>query len=231
MNKLYGYIHTYEEAMLIVHAVRLKYLTPISERLTLEERESIKSGDIYCFIETDKGIKRWTDGKVWSPSKINGQFLLYMEVPKHMNKSAIEKRNQQRYMLGITAKSPRKDRSGDLEEKLNFHKKTVSIIYSGKTYHVIAYFRPMFANESIMNIPFFHDLHRALLNYPELLDDSIIKNIVNDNEARRSYELPQNTNESILPAVKRKGLEEIAGYVLTEWKQAKYRMKGYVEKK
>ncbi|KAK5109530.1 hypothetical protein LTR62_006982 [Meristemomyces frigidus] len=47
------------------------------ERSTL-----IKSGSIFIYEENASGIKRWTDGVAWSPSRILGNFLIYRELEK-----------------------------------------------------------------------------------------------------------------------------------------------------
>ncbi|KRH92085.1 Gluconate transport-inducing protein, partial [Pseudoloma neurophilia] len=93
-NVIKGYLHSYSEASLIMHAVRLGLIQPIKERLSGIDRERITTGNIFVFIESE-GIKRWTDGKIWSPSKILGHFLLYKEVPKYLSKSSIKKRNRE----------------------------------------------------------------------------------------------------------------------------------------
>jgi Gti1/Pac2 family transcription factor len=221
MKKLFGYIHSYEEALLVVHAVRLGYLEAIEERLTKEERKNIKSGDIFCFIESEKGMKRWTDGKIWSPSKIHGQFLLYKEVPKHMNKSSIEKRNQQKYLMGISGRAARREKTWDWEDKLSFHKKTISINYQSLTYHVIAYFRPMFSGEPLINIPFFNQLDKVLRSKTELFEDKFMERYPNKRDLYEEFDLPSAPNEALFPTVKRSGLEKLASSVLCELKMSK----------
>lgn len=42
----------------------------------------ITSGSVFVFDEDESGIKRWTDGYFWSPSRILGNFLLYRETDK-----------------------------------------------------------------------------------------------------------------------------------------------------
>lgn len=43
----------------------------------------ITSGSVFVFDEEESGIKRWTDGFFWSPSRILGNFLLYRETDKN----------------------------------------------------------------------------------------------------------------------------------------------------
>ncbi|EJW01884.1 hypothetical protein EDEG_03638 [Edhazardia aedis USNM 41457] len=85
------YINTQEEAILIAHAFRLNLFHLSTERLDQKNREKIRNGDVFCFIENEQ-LRRWTDGKIWSPSKIVGYFLQYKEVPRHLSKNAIKKK-------------------------------------------------------------------------------------------------------------------------------------------
>lgn len=224
MNKLFGYIKTYEEACLIVHSVRLGYLNAIQGRLTAEERENIRSGDIFCFVESPSGIRRWTDGKTWSPSKIHGQFLLYQEVPKHMNKSAIGKRNRQKSLLGLNERGRSREKIINWDDKLSLNKKTISILLQNKTYHVIAYFRPMFFRVSLIKIPLFNQMDLALKRYPELLSDEFLATMIAKKDFYSQFSLLLPSNKTIFPEVKRHSLEEIASNVLAEWMRQK--MKG-----
>lgn len=34
------------------------------------------SGAVFVFGEEESGMKRWTDGRLWSPSRISGNFLV-----------------------------------------------------------------------------------------------------------------------------------------------------------
>ncbi|KAG0251661.1 hypothetical protein DFQ27_008602 [Actinomortierella ambigua] len=40
----------------------------------------IDHGAVFVFREDESGINRWTDGRVWSPSRISGNFLVYKEL-------------------------------------------------------------------------------------------------------------------------------------------------------
>jgi hypothetical protein len=37
-------------------------------------------GNVFIYEENASGIKRWTDGVTWSPSRIMGNFLVYREL-------------------------------------------------------------------------------------------------------------------------------------------------------
>ena len=72
-----GYINTLEEAVMLAQACDLYIVPCVKNRLTERERRQITCGSIFVFCEEESGIKRWTDGKAWSPSRIFGNFLIY----------------------------------------------------------------------------------------------------------------------------------------------------------
>lgn len=56
----------------------------VTRRLIERERAMVQSGAVFVFDEHESGIKRWTDGLVWSPSRILGNFLVrFPFVPVH----------------------------------------------------------------------------------------------------------------------------------------------------
>ncbi|BFZ62381.1 Global transcription regulator sge1 [Saitoella coloradoensis] len=79
----FGHVHTTQDALLIFEACRRDIVKPITRRPHDREREqAIRSGCIFVFNEIQTGIKRWTDGVAWSPSRIMGNFLLYRELER-----------------------------------------------------------------------------------------------------------------------------------------------------
>lgn len=74
--------------MLIFEAVRRGLMPKITRRLRDDERKMITSGTIFVFDEVESSIKRWTDGMIWSPSRILNNFLVYREVEKKDPKPA-----------------------------------------------------------------------------------------------------------------------------------------------
>lgn len=84
-----GYIATSKDALIIFQAVLSGYLIPVHRRPSESERaELIKSGNVFVFIEETSGIKRWTDGTSWSPSRILGRFLIYRELSKNTSSAS-----------------------------------------------------------------------------------------------------------------------------------------------
>ena len=77
-----GWIETTGDALLILEAARRGLIPRVTRRLIDSERKMITSGSVFVFDEDESGIKRWTDGYFWSPSRILGNFLLYRETDK-----------------------------------------------------------------------------------------------------------------------------------------------------
>lgn len=76
-----GYVETTVNALRLIHAARQGVIPRITRRLNDSERRTmIKSGAVFVFCVQESQIKRWTDGLLWSPSRIVGNFLVYREI-------------------------------------------------------------------------------------------------------------------------------------------------------
>ncbi|KAF8813495.1 hypothetical protein BYT27DRAFT_7131611 [Phlegmacium glaucopus] len=76
-----GYVETTVNALRLIHAARQGVIPRITRRLNDSERRTmIKSGAVFIFCVQESQIKRWTDGLLWSPSRIVGNFLVYREI-------------------------------------------------------------------------------------------------------------------------------------------------------
>ncbi|RXK37296.1 hypothetical protein M231_05438 [Tremella mesenterica] len=80
-----GYIETTFDALLVFEAARRGMIPRVTRRLIERERGMVQSGAVFVFDEHESGIKRWTDGLIWSPSRILGNFLVYRETDKRAN--------------------------------------------------------------------------------------------------------------------------------------------------
>lgn len=208
MKCIRGYLHSYSEASLIMHAVRLGIVEPIKERLSGIEREKITSGCIFVFIESDSGIKRWTDGKIWSPSKILGHFLLYKEVPKYLSKSSIKKRNaSDKFQEKITA-----IKMDPPTDEFCLFKKTISIKHEDKSYHIISYFQPIFDKRGIIECPFFRSLNTILIENADLMFDEFIHRelLMRNINLHKKYGILEFKDRNIIPEYDRRPLEKSA---------------------
>lgn len=72
----HGFIATTYDALLVFEAARRGMIPRVTRRLNDSERNLVKSGSVFVYDEQESGIKRWTDGHSWSPSRILANFLV-----------------------------------------------------------------------------------------------------------------------------------------------------------
>ncbi|EEH50164.1 uncharacterized protein PADG_06243 [Paracoccidioides brasiliensis Pb18] len=78
-----GYVATTQDALILFEACLTGILHHVPRRPHDRERSQlVKSGSVFIYEENASGIKRWTDGVTWSPSRILGNFLVYRELDK-----------------------------------------------------------------------------------------------------------------------------------------------------
>ncbi|KAL9542184.1 hypothetical protein MBANPS3_008735 [Mucor bainieri] len=156
----YGYIETTRDSLLLFEACKRGLLPRITRRLQDKERILIRSGTIFCFDEHESGIKRWTDGFVWSPSRIMGNFLIYRELEDKKsiratdavfsnNKQTTTARNNNTtgYVMApdLLRRQQEKALVGSLKTSFKFKrngliKKSMSLIVDGVQQHIISYY-------------------------------------------------------------------------------------------
>ena len=80
METYNGMVRTPADAIILFEACRLGLLPRVQRRLSEKERQSIRSGSVFVWDEREAGMRRWTDGKSWSASRVSGSFLTYREM-------------------------------------------------------------------------------------------------------------------------------------------------------
>ncbi|KAM0346355.1 hypothetical protein ACHAP4_011726, partial [Fusarium culmorum] len=80
METYYGYVKTSRDAFILLEACRLGILSRVQRRLLEEEKQAIRSGSVFVWDEGEADIRRWTDGKIWSSSRVSGSLLKYREM-------------------------------------------------------------------------------------------------------------------------------------------------------
>lgn len=104
-----GCIHTELDIIMLIDLCQQDILARVTRRLTDPERKLIKNGSVFVYEEVESKIKRWTDGRIWSPSRCSGIFLTYTEyMPRVVN-------------------------------RMLFMKKTLTAKLRSKVYHIVAY--------------------------------------------------------------------------------------------
>ncbi|ONH65504.1 cAMP-independent regulatory protein pac2 [Cyberlindnera fabianii] len=80
MESYTGAVQTPKDAIILLEASRIGLIPRIKRRLKDTERASIKAGDVFIWNEKEAKMRRWTDGRSWSASRVTGAFLTYREM-------------------------------------------------------------------------------------------------------------------------------------------------------
>lgn len=75
-----GLVRTPLDAIYLFEACRQGLLPRVQRRLSEKERQAITVGSVFVWDEREAGMRRWTDGKSWSASRVSGSFLTYREM-------------------------------------------------------------------------------------------------------------------------------------------------------
>lgn len=114
----HGFVHNSMDGLVLFEACLSGKLHHVPRRPHDRERSSlIKSGSIFIYEENASGIKRWTDGVAWSPSRILGNFLIYRELEKPFPPGE-KKRAMKRKRTSMPGEPyPRRDSDGTEEQQ------------------------------------------------------------------------------------------------------------------
>ncbi|KAJ3166415.1 hypothetical protein HDU88_003283 [Geranomyces variabilis] len=82
MHTFTGAVETLQDAIFLFEACRHGYLKRVQRRLNeAEKRAFIQTGRVFIWDEEEAQIRRWTDSRVWSPSRrFLERFLTYFEI-------------------------------------------------------------------------------------------------------------------------------------------------------
>lgn len=99
-----GHVATTYDALILFEACLSGNLNRVLRRPNYQERNSsIGSGSVFIYVEKESGIKRWTDGVRWSPSRNLNDFLVYRELAQPFpsgKRKVIEKQKRRAARLG-----------------------------------------------------------------------------------------------------------------------------------
>ncbi|KAM6499499.1 Gti1/Pac2 family domain containing protein [Amanita muscaria] len=192
-----GWIETTGDALLILEAARRGLIPRVTRRLVDAERKMITSGSVFVFDEDESGIKRWTDGFFWSPSRILGNFLLYRETDKRgstgRGKGAESPNEGDSSKDSHTLSRPKADTApimdkarersllGSLTNSYKFKpdglmKKTFSLTIGGVAQHLISYYKVEDVASGRLRSPSSLPELAALDISPEYLDKTHFRN-------------------------------------------------------
>ena len=115
--------------LLLAHDHALPPPRRVTRRLLDAERaDLVASGSVFVWDEKEAGMKRWTDGRVWSASRVSGCFLTYREL-------------EARKKMSTAASSMGDGPTSNQYKPDGLIKQSFSITTtSGRKMHVISYF-------------------------------------------------------------------------------------------
>ncbi|GBC10111.1 hypothetical protein RclHR1_09340010 [Rhizophagus clarus] len=196
METYRGRVETLNDALIIFEACRQGILHKTTRRLLEKEKEELRGGKVYVFDETESGIKRWTDGRLWSPSRIIKDFLVYREL-------ATRDRNIKRHeplddllQKRITTEGLKVHQCSKgtfLLRKDGLLKKTLSIKFNETYQHMIIYEDVVISPESSLPPRAFEEL-RYLQPGDDILNSEkmpkINRNCAKKNQKKRNEQQP-----------------------------------------
>lgn len=169
MESYHGLIVTARDALILLEASELELIPVSTRRLTdFERARLVKNGAVFVWNENDSKMKRWTDGRTWSASRVNGAFLTYREMDSSAKKT-------------LTIKG-----SGLIKQSFSVINKF------GDKYHVISYVDSEFSiNENLARPsmdPRFANVVINRDNYPAQLFDNSENRFVECTHKRKAVE-------------------------------------------
>ncbi|KAH7140559.1 camp-independent regulatory protein pac2 [Dactylonectria macrodidyma] len=191
-----GHIASTIDALILFEACLSGQLNHVPRRPHDRERQDlIKSGNVFIYEEHASGIKRWTDGVSWSPSRILGNFLIYRELEKPFppgeKKRALKKNKKPQQGVTKNENAPRmgfpsamdpnaggKDSEraliGSLIDSYPFKndglvKKTISVSYQGVPHHLVSYYNVNDVMSGRLTTPTKHHNLRNVIPRSELI--------------------------------------------------------------
>ncbi|KAI9454738.1 Gti1/Pac2 family-domain-containing protein [Lactarius psammicola] len=136
-----GYVETTTDALRLIMAARQGIIPRITRRLNDSERRSmIRSGAVFVFCVEESGIRRWTEGLSWSPSRIVGNFLVWGPTLRCFPL-------EHRHFVSLHRALPptrtiMEDRILVVLETLAGHcGRTITVKVSGTDHHLVSYYR------------------------------------------------------------------------------------------
>ncbi|KAJ7172202.1 Gti1/Pac2 family-domain-containing protein [Mycena filopes] len=142
------------DAHVVFEATRQGFLRPITRRLDEHERSTlIQSGAVFVWEESDHapGLKRWTDGRVWSQSRMREPYLFYDERLGDGSESPDLNFQTYRFVDGVSSRASSSSAVSHQERSTTIHHGLVKQAYSAwiavhpnsipRKWHITAYFR------------------------------------------------------------------------------------------
>ncbi|THU79531.1 hypothetical protein K435DRAFT_631988, partial [Dendrothele bispora CBS 962.96] len=146
----HGYVETTVQALRLIYAAHQSLIPRTTRRLNdLERRSLIKSGAVFIYGVEESGIKRWTDGLLWSASRKAGNFLVYEEMNERGRRPGDNRTHKgdssgsvslvnSCALLSPSLSSYRDDQTTFKRNALI--KKTITVTLNGSELHLVSYY-------------------------------------------------------------------------------------------
>ncbi|KAJ9607043.1 Global transcription regulator sge1 [Cladophialophora chaetospira] len=154
-----GFVEKSDEARKLIQACIQGTLRVVHRRPTSSEKASLaQSGHIFIYDEKASGIRRWTDGRQWSPSRVLGDFLVYGEQDSSPRPSRVMDTVQQSSRAENEIDDCHRPLGASSATLLKLQperliKKTISIQDSDTKWHVVSYYRPIDVRQNQLPCP------------------------------------------------------------------------------
>ncbi|CEL07470.1 Putative Camp independent regulatory protein (AFU_orthologue; AFUA_3G09640) [Aspergillus calidoustus] len=159
METYHGHVRTPADAIILFEACRIGMLPRVQRRLSEKERQLIQSGSVFVWDEREAGMRRWTDGKSWSASRVSGSFLTYREMEGKRGGTSVPTQQPRAGKTPDSARGSDDDRDGPDDGPDGYRykpdglmKQSFSITTStGQHLHLISYYSRSHPNAA--NLP------------------------------------------------------------------------------
>ncbi|CAJ0760488.1 12727_t:CDS:2 [Entrophospora sp. SA101] len=161
METFNGRIKTINDALIIFEACHQGVIQRTARRLLEKEKEELCGGKVYVFDEKESGIKRWTDGRLWSPSRIIKDFLVYRELSTRDRNIKRHEPIDEVLQARIEAEGLKVHQCSKgtfILRNNGLLKKTISIKFNGSYQHMIIYEDNRGREESLLPPKAFEEL-------------------------------------------------------------------------
>lgn len=169
----HGYVRTPLDAIYLFEACRTGRLPRVQRRLSEKERQLIKAGSIFVWDEQEAGMRRWTDGKAWSASRVSGSFLTYREmegkkaISSSTGNNSDDESNSESGIISIANDGFKYKANGLMKQSFSITTTT------GLRLHLISYYPRSHANLSKLKQPSLDPMLKDIVIPPGLYPDNI----------------------------------------------------------
>ncbi|KAH8891634.1 hypothetical protein GQ53DRAFT_746647 [Thozetella sp. PMI_491] len=166
-----GHVVSTRDALVLFEACLQGRINHLSRPPREDEHSAlVTSGNIFIYEEHSSGIAGWTDGIVWGPARVVGNFILHRQLAEALSfpgesRSEGSKRNTNGHFRGL-------------------FKQTISVLVRGVSHHLVAYFTIQDVMAGNLAVPTADPELGDIVPRSELLDQGFLAPIDSDDLKR-----------------------------------------------